>query len=183
MARRSVSEFEKIEGASENSDRRFELIHGALIERFPTEEQGVFVGKIAGELMTYAKPRTLGRILVKVHYHIFHDNYNVRMIDISYIRDTTRPLIAKGYAPQLPDLAVDVQSRDDTKDTLESASYYLKNGSQLVWLVFPISRTIGVCTLMINGEIKVRTLNMDDVIDGGEVLPGFRLAVKDIFDV
>ena len=181
--KQTVEDFERIERAPENSDRRFELIDGVIVERFPTEEQGLVVGVIAGEIMIYARKNDLGRALVKVHYHVPEDDYNVRMIDISFIPDKTRPLLAKGYAPKLPDLAIDVQSRDDVKDLYKSAEFYLLNGSRLVWLAFPENQSVTVCTLSASGDVQTRILDISDTLDGGDVLPGFTLPIKDVFDV
>jgi hypothetical protein len=58
----------------------------------------------------------------------------------------------------------------------EKAIYYLKHGSKIVVLTFPDKQQIEVHT-----EESVITLGMNDIFDGSGVLPGFTLAVKDIF--
>ena len=45
--------------------------------------------------------------------------------------------------------------------------------------VFPDRQQIEVHT----NEAAVRTLGIDDELDGGDVLPGFKLALRDIFKV
>jgi hypothetical protein len=52
----------------------------------------------------------------------------------------------------------------------------LGNGSKLVWIVYPEKRLVLVLTL--DDEI---ILDDTDTLDGGDVLPGFKLPVRDIF--
>jgi Uma2 family endonuclease len=47
---------------------------------------------------------------------------------------------------------------------------------RLVWLIDPQSRTLTVMTSV----SEARILSEDDTFDGGDVLPGFRCAVRDI---
>ena len=58
----------------------------------------------------------------------------------------------------------------------ERALFYLNNGTRLVILVFPGKRQVEALT----HEDHV-TLNESDTLDGGDVLPGFTMAVKDAF--
>ena len=53
---------------------------------------------------------------------------------------------------------------------------YLLAGT-LLWYVYPDEQRIKVYE---PGQ-PAKTLGIDDVLDGGKVLPGFNLAVKDIF--
>ena len=54
---------------------------------------------------------------------------------------------------------------------------YQEAGVPLVWVVDPDSQTVTVNAL---GQ-PPRTLGIGDALDGGEVLPGFRVAVAEIF--
>ena len=56
---------------------------------------------------------------------------------------------------------------------------YRQAGVELIWMVYPITQTIQVCAAA--GRINV--LGTADELDGGEVLPGFRLKVGDLFGV
>jgi hypothetical protein len=46
----------------------------------------------------------------------------------------------------------------------------------MVWLIYTESRLAEICTP--DGE---RLLNLDQTLDGGDKLPDFKLAVRDIF--
>lgn len=76
-----------------------------------------------------------------------------------------------------PDLAVEVKSPDDSlKKMTEKAAYYLANGVRMVWLIYPKMKLVEVLT-----PDDRQLLNENDTLDGGSVLPGFTMAVRDIF--
>jgi Uma2 family endonuclease len=57
------------------------------------------------------------------------------------------------------------------------AEKYINYGTRMVWLVFPDEQEVEV---YLPGE-DVKTVKLDGVLDGGAVLPGFALAVRNIF--
>ncbi len=54
---------------------------------------------------------------------------------------------------------------------------YFAAGVKLVWYVYPRTRTVKVFT----GPKRSRIVREADTLDGGEVLPGFMLALTDLF--
>lgn len=55
--------------------------------------------------------------------------------------------------------------------------FYLRHGVRLVWVVDPRAETVTVH----RPDADAFTLGAGDVLDGGDVLPGFILPVADIF--
>ena len=81
--------------------------------------------------------------------------------------------------PVFPDLAAEVQSPSNSlRDMRDKADLYLRNGSQLVWLVFPDDKRIEVHA----ADGTVTTLGINDTLTGGDVLPDFTLQLRRIFD-
>ena len=79
---------------------------------------------------------------------------------------------------EAPLVAVEVRSDSNTWPELrEKAGRYLEQGTQMVWLVDTDERQVEIQRA---GEAP-RTLHSDDLIEGGALLPGFRLRVRDIF--
>ena len=73
---------------------------------------------------------------------------------------------------------MEVRSDSNTWPELrEKARRYLAHGTQVVWLVDTDERQVEIQRA---GEAP-RTLHSDDLIEGGALLPGFRLRVRDIF--
>jgi Uma2 family endonuclease len=174
----TVDAFERFIAQPENADRRFELIYGEIVEKVPTEEHGVLAGRLTGELYVYLKQTPIARLAVEPRHRMPDDDHNARLPDVAVtLNERALPVVKKGAVPQMPDLCIEIQSPDDTPLSMrEKALYYLKNGSKLVWLLFTRKQQIEVHT-----ADAVKTLDIDDVLDGGEVLPGFSLPVREIF--
>jgi len=80
--------------------------------------------------------------------------------------------------PMAPDLAVEVLSPSDRMaDALAKVAMYLQAGTPLVWLVNPVTRTV----VDFRAEMDPLTLSESDTLDGGDILPGFRVPVAEIF--
>ncbi len=74
-----------------------------------------------------------------------------------------------------PDLAVEVLSPTDSFEaTMEKVDEYLRQGTQIVWVVITSTREVLVCTT--KGKHTVT-----DVLTAPNLLPGFELPVKTIF--
>jgi Uma2 family endonuclease len=173
----TVDEFERIADSAENRDRLLELIDGEIIEKVPTEKHGMCVGNIYGHLWNDVRIRRSGRVVMEVRYRNPEDRRNARIPDVSYTSGNEPP-VEKGSVPRMPDLAVEVKSPDDSLKTMrQKARYYLANGSKMVWLVDPQRRFVEVYT-----SDDEQMLFEGDVLDGGEVLPGFQMNVSDIFE-
>lgn len=75
-------------------------------------------------------------------------------------------------------LAVEIKSDSNSyKDLRAKARKYLEHGTAMVWLIDPHKRFVEVYQANSDDQVLFDT----DTLDGGEVLPGFRLAVKELF--
>jgi Uma2 family endonuclease len=175
----TVEEFEQFIALPENRERYFELINGEIVEKaMPTREHGKLTMHIAGPMFIFTQANNLPTPEVEVRYRVPDDDHNSRQPDLSFSLDPT--IVKKGAVPGMPDLAVEVKSPDDTyKEMRERAEYYLANGTRIVWLVYPEKRLIEVFRL--NGDSEFFTEN--DLLDGGDVLPGFTLKVSEVFNI
>jgi Uma2 family endonuclease len=179
----TIEEFEAFIALSENADRRFELIDGEVVEKVPTEEHGVIVSIINGEIYVYLKRNPIGRVAVEARHKMPDDRRNSRIPDLAFTSaERALPITRQGAVPQMPDLAVEVKSPDDSINLLRAkAAYYLANGSRMVWLVYPEQRLVEVYRLDVDVLLLVDNEERHDVLDGGDVLPGFELPLRDIF--
>lgn len=96
--------------------------------------------------------------------------------DLVYIAQER--LTADLYHRAAPDLAVEILSPDqDMARFLDKIQFYLLNGVRLVWVFDPVRATVAVLTP--GQEAVIRTSGA--TLDGGDVLPGFSVALDDIF--
>lgn len=172
----TVAEFEQLLNQPENRDRLLELINGEIVEKMPTEEHGEIQAIIVAALIAFVLPQKLGRVGVEIRHQMPADDANSRLPDVSFIAGN-RPRVTEGSVPQMPDLAVEIKSPDDSlRELRDKADYYMLHGTRMVWIVNPAKRLVIVLTpddedILIEG----------DTLNGGDVLPGFELPVRDIF--
>lgn len=185
----TVEQFEQFKQRRENQDRLVELVHGEIREKVVTQAHGIIVMNIGGEVRAWVKPRKLGRVGTEISHRRPGDRYNERLPDISFTLGLDEPVVTSGSMMRMPDLAVEVKSPGNTlRELREKAEYMLQNGCKLVWLVYPETHSVEVCTLAareddIPGEMQIHTLHEGDILDGGDVLPGFVLSLATIFDL
>lgn len=106
----------------------------------------------------------------------------VRLPGVSFVswdQFPNKKLPRKRVPPLAPDLAVEVISEGNTAAEMENKLLeYFTAGVRLVWHVYPETRTVQVSI----GPTDVRLLREDDTLDGGSVLPGFRLSIRAWFE-
>lgn len=101
--------------------------------------------------------------------------------DIGVIEKSRRPTGkgADGWLTGAPDLAVEVSGDSQTPTQLaKKALEYLAAGGKVVWVVDAAAEQVMVFT----PPNQVKVLGRDDVIDGGDVLPGFACRLADFFE-
>ena len=161
---------------------RYELIKGELRTMSPAgDEHGIVIMKLAVPLGHHVQSHNLGVMYgAETGFKIATNPDTVRAPDIAFI---TRERIEqtgvyKGFRPGAPDLAVEVLSPGDTAEEVEEkTAEWLAAGARAVWIVSPKRRTVTVYRSLKNIEL----LTEQDELDGGDVVPGFRCRVAEIF--
>jgi Uma2 family endonuclease len=107
-------------------------------------------------------------------------NGNIRAPDVSFVRRDRVPegAEAQKFFNGAPDLAVEIVSpTEDREDAFRKIGEYFEAGARQVWIVQPATRTVTVYHSM----DRVRTYEANEELEGGDLLPGFRCAVSDLF--
>ena len=82
-------------------------------------------------------------------------------------------------SPLAPDLAVEVLSKSNTKPEMKrKLGEYFEAGVRLVWMVDPRKRTVRVHTAADQSFL----IKEGESLDGGDVLPGFVLPLRELFE-
>ena len=141
-------------------------------------EQGAVSMDLATRLNNHVRRHKLGRVFDAQTG--FRPYENMRAPDISFVSKERLPeKLPKGFLRIPPDLAVEVFAPNETvADYEEKVAEYLSWGVRLIWLVDPNTRTVTV--IRANGERQ--TLSEKDVLTGEDVVPGFKIRVKRIFE-
>ncbi len=161
---------------------RYELIRGELVKRMSAGfEHGTCSGNITISMGAYAQAHGLGRILVaEPTFLLATDPDHARIPDVAFVSAERLHLIedrARAF-PAAPDLAVEVISPTDRLTQVrEKVADWLAHGVRMVIVVNPRNRAVEVH----RPQRDVVTLTEADTIDGGDVVPGWRMRVADVF--
>lgn len=161
--------------------KHYELVRGVpRVCEPPGGLHGRLAGKIAARLLDHVERLGLGTVLVESGYVLRRGPDTVRGPDVSFISVTRLPpdQIPEQFIPGAPDLAVEILSPTSRwSEVEEKVADYLAGGTRLVWVVEPRERRVVVRY----PDRPPRTLTAGDVLDGEDVVPGFALALADLF--
>ena len=163
------------------SDLHCELIDGVLIEMSPPgNPHGRVVAKVTGVLLR-GEAMGLGLVFGEGGFILRRNPDTVRAPDVSFFRSgrdlpsTPRP----GFWQIPPELVVEVVSPWDTAAEIQTkVREWLEFEVQLVWVVYPENKTVHVIRSLLDRV----TVSEGDILDGGDVLPGFSFLVSELFE-
>ena len=159
---------------------RYELIRGVLVEKMPTGDPHRIVVVRTGTILTnYADANDYGTTGAgEPGYRLDRDPDTVRAPDVVWIAPGRIPEGTRGYPELAPDLAVEVKSPSNSNPEMAAkAAMWFSYGSRMVWVADPQPVTVTVY----RPNASPVTLHEDDILDGGDVLPGFTTPVWRLF--
>jgi Uma2 family endonuclease len=172
----TAAEFEAYAALPENADRILQFIAGEVVEVPSNPFASSISVKITSRMSTHVEANDLGTVTGEAGgYRVAGERYAP---DVAFLAKG-KPLAHQGYNTVAPDLAVEVVYPADAAALREFSlkiGNYLAAGTVL-WGFFPEDKEVQV---YIPGQ-PVKVLGIDDVLDGGDVLPGFTLPIRSIF--
>jgi Uma2 family endonuclease len=168
--------------AMPDDGKRYELVQGEL-EELPMSSHisSLIAARIIFELQAFVLPENLGHVTVPDGAYVLRENpATVRIPDVAFTRLNRLPPPAERtrFLRLAPDLVVEVISPSDAAAAINNkVQEYLDAGVSLVWVVYPERRMVQVFV----PDRTSRSYFEGDSLDGGDVLPGFTLAVETIF--
>ena len=166
---------------SEKDNTLYELVDGTLVEKAMGVGESKLGLWLAHQLQTYLDEHDVGELIGADGLQRIQPEL-VRAPDVTFClwdnssseeEDEANPI-----GRIVPDLAVEVVSRSNSPAELaRKRKEYFSAGTKLVWQVYPKTRTVEVFT----SPGRFRTLLIDDTLDGGSLLPGFKLSLRTLF--
>jgi Uma2 family endonuclease len=166
--------------ATPQDGQKYELVDGAIVVSPAGSRHGQVSVRVASRLHDHVEKGRLG--------HVFDSSTgfrlpggNVRSPDVSFVAKGrfANERVPEDFSDVPPDLAVEVLSpRDRPRHVLDKIGEYLQAGVRLVWVVDP-QRERGA---VYRSLTDIRELALDDELDGGEVVPGFRCSLRSILE-
>lgn len=174
----TIAEFESL--GSERA--RSELVKG---EMHKMAAAGLWHGELGARLIVLLSPPVRSGRLGKIYgaetgYVVSRDPDSVLVPDVSFVKTDRLAALTDRmrFGPFAPDLAVEIESSSNRSgETLGKVALYLDGGTSVVWLIRPLRRTV---TVFRPGEPEL-VLHDGDMLDGGEVIPGFSLPLAELF--
>jgi Uma2 family endonuclease len=157
---------------------KYELVDGEIRVSPAGDRHSAVALALGARLLAFVKEHHLGHVMgADAGYRL--PGGNVRSPDVSFVSTgrfpNDRP--TDDWGSLAPDLAVEVVSpRDRPRYVLDKVGEYLEAGVQLVWVIDPGTST----AVLYESLTDVREIGIDEDLDGGEVIPGFRCKLADI---
>ena len=160
---------------------RHEIVEGVLRTMSPA---GGTHGRTGATLLAYVtvhvRSHSLGAVFTaETGFRLARDPDTVRAPDLAFVGiDRADEADVPGFPELAPDLIAEVVSpHDRAVDVSAKALAWLDAGVRLVWVVDPVNRTVTVYTAGTTAVVRG-----DGRLDGGAVLPGFELALAQLWD-
>ncbi len=98
---------------------------------------------------------------------------------VSYARWPTSVVAREAAWNVVPDLAIEIVSPSNLAEEIDrKITDYFQSEVRLVWVLYPDSGRVYIY----QSPMQVSILERPDTLDGGEVLPGFRLLIAQLYE-
>lgn len=166
-----------------NQGLRLELICGELHAMPPAfADHGAVVGTLHILLGQYIRQQRMGRVYgAETGFLLARNPDTVRAPDLAFIQTSrvTPAARAPQWNPVIPDLVAEVVSSGDRPgDVADKVRMWLAAGVCLVWVVYPPKQEVVVH----RANLPEQRLTVNDTLTGQDVVPGFTLPVKALFE-
>lgn len=172
---------EDLLAVNDHEDSICELVDGVLVDKPLGFPESVLAVQLVHPLYQFVADHDLG-ILAGAAGPLRLRPGLVRIPDVSFVSWNQLPkhkIPAEPIPDLYPDLAVEVLSAGNTKGEMDrKRREYFLSGTRLVWLVDLQERCVRVYT----SPDRSRLVKEDQMLNGGDVLPGLRLPVRQIFE-
>jgi Uma2 family endonuclease len=170
----TLDEFREIVSRPENSDKLFEFIDGEIIEVSPGRTSNSEIGHIiSGVVRPFCQDHQ-----IPCHTSGGDGAYLIggRIVAPDFAYKPT-PMSKEYPDPTPPTLVVEIISPTDEPAQIRKKREIYRQAGIMLWEMYPESHSVDVYP---PGREK-QTVGLDGELDGGDVLPGFKLPVRDIF--
>ena len=166
----------------EGDSCRHELIRGELITLPPTtDEHSLLVFRLSGLLWNYQTTHPEVRCFAGDPGFVLARDPDILLgPDLAAVHTNRLPpnFPRRTYFDVVPDLVIEIDSPAERVGQINRKVWeYLNAGVKLVWLVDPAERNVTVHA----PTRQIEVVGPDDTLDGGDVLPDFRLPLSELF--
>ncbi|MBZ0302608.1 MAG: Uma2 family endonuclease [Anaerolineae bacterium] len=168
IAQKEMSAEEFLAFAEQHPDKRFDFIDGEVVEVSPKPLHGRIQSLFVGAFLAYNARNPVGVVYTET-LHVLSGEKFIPDVCINVASDAD-------YLTTPPRVAVEIRSDSQSRASQQrKARAYIQHGANMVILTFPHEQV----EIYLPGHDPL-VLTAEGVIDGGDVLPGFTLPVRDV---
>ena len=178
----TLADLREIEQRPENSNKTFELINGEVYEVNPPKPNHAYTADRFYIAFDHYARETESGIAFSDSVGYALPNGDSLIPDASFVAKSQAWFPLPDSFDFAPLVVVEVASASNSeRELLDKAESFLECGTKLVWIAYPTKRIVDACHLTEDSSLIVRKVDINGTLAGEDVLPGFRLAVKDVF--
>jgi Uma2 family endonuclease len=160
---------------------QIEVVRGLVVrEPGPEQDHGWLQAKLIGILSAWLAEHPVGTVIGNLNVVVASDPLTLRVPDVAFCSaQRLEPGKLPPKFPRIrPDLVIEIISPSNSaSDTDEKVLDFLGAGVREVWVVYPATRRVDVH----RSATDIHVLRSDGVLEGGEILPGLRIPLQQIF--
>jgi Uma2 family endonuclease len=164
-------------------DMLYEVVNGTVVEKIVGASEVEIAAILDQYLGMFVRTHRLGRVVMEMIFPIDLAKDLERRPDVAFISHARWPFHRRvpnvAVWDMIPDLAIEVVSPANTANGVqEKVDEYFRAGVHQVWVVYPGQQTVYVY----QSPTQIEVLRLGGELDGGELLPGFRLPLGALFE-
>jgi Uma2 family endonuclease len=159
------------------------VIDGKIVEKPVGATEVVITSILDQRLGPFASTHRLGRVVAEMVFRIDVAKDLQRRPDVAFVSHARWPYNRRvpnvAVWDMVPDLAVEVVSPTNTAFEVQRKVHeYFDAGVSRVWIIYPPQREVYVYA----STNRIEVLQPGQQLDGGDLLPGFRLPLATLFE-
>jgi Uma2 family endonuclease len=164
-------------------DILYEVVDGEILEKTVGVQESEIATLLIEFLAPFVRAHRLGKVLGEMIFRINIIKDLQRRPDVAFVSSARWPI--KRRVPDtavwdlVPDLAIEVISPTNAAVDVQTKIHeYFEAGVRSVWVIYPKQKSIHVYA----STTQIQGLQLGDELDGGELIPGFRLPLAALFE-
>jgi Uma2 family endonuclease len=166
-----------------SGDMLYEVIDGQIEEKTMGSYETGIASLLFRVLGPFADSNRLGQFFSEMLFRINIAKDLQRRPDLAFVSHARWPYNRRPprghFWDMVPDLAIEVVSQSNSAFQVQKKIHsYFEAGVAQVWVIYPDEKEVYVYA----SPTQITVLQVGQDLDGGELLPGFRLPVANLFE-
>ena len=164
-------------------DVLYEVVEGKVVEKIVGASEIEIATLLIEFLAPFVRAHRLGKVLGEMIFRIDQVKDLQRRPDVSFVSHARWPYHCR--VPKVavwdivPDMAIEIVSPSNTADHVQEKIHeYFAAGVRRVWVVYPRQQEVYVYA----SPTEIEVLQLGQELDGGDLIPGFRLPLAALFE-